>query len=264
MTDLVLYHNDMSTCAAKVRSLLAEKGIAYTGVHLNLRAGDAQKPDYVKLNPNQVVPTLVHDGVAVIESNVILEYVEDVWSDLPMRPAAATARARMRLWMKQLDEDVHTATAVVSACIAFRHQHLQRDPAEMSAWLAGMVDAAKRDRTRQAIEMGVDAPGFPPAVRRFEKLLSDMNSALAGDAWLAGDTYSLADITYSPYMQRLLHLGFEDRIAARPRLAAWVERLFGTKGFQEGVAKWNNPGYLEIFERVRPLARARINQIAAS
>jgi glutathione S-transferase len=247
-----------------VRSLLVEKGIAYTGVHLNLRAGDAQKPDYVKLNPNQVVPTLVHDGVPVIESNVILEYVEDVWTDRPMRPAAPAARARMRLWMKQLDEDVHTATAVVSACIAFRHQHLNRDPAEMTAWLAGMVDPAKRERTRQAIEKGVDAPGFPPAVRRFEKLLSDMDSAITGGNWLVGDTYSLADITYSPYMQRLLHLGFEDRIAARPRLAGWVERLFATKGFQEGVAKWNNPGYLEIFERERPMARARINQIAAS
>ena len=43
----VLYHNDMSVCAAKVRNLLSEKGIDFAGVHLNLRAGDAQKPDYV-------------------------------------------------------------------------------------------------------------------------------------------------------------------------------------------------------------------------
>src|ERR1700730_7289328 len=114
----------MSVCAAKVRNALAEKGIPWESVHLDLRAGDAQKPEYVKLNPNQVVPTLVHEGVPVIESNVILEYVEDVWPDRPMRPTTPVARARMRLWMKQLDEEVHTATATVSACIAFRYQHL--------------------------------------------------------------------------------------------------------------------------------------------
>ena len=58
---LMLYHNDMSVCAAKVRIALAEKGVAWEGKHLDLRAGDAQKQDYLKLNPNAVVPTLVRD-----------------------------------------------------------------------------------------------------------------------------------------------------------------------------------------------------------
>jgi hypothetical protein len=49
---LTLYHNDMSVCAAKVRTALAEKGLDWKGVHLDLRRGDAQKPDYLKLNPN--------------------------------------------------------------------------------------------------------------------------------------------------------------------------------------------------------------------
>mgnify|MGYP000137023811 CR=1 FL=1 len=94
MKQAVLYHNDMSVCAAKVRNLLAEKGVAYEGIHLNLRAGDAQKPDYVKLNPNQVVPTLVNGRDVVIESNVILEYIEDTWPQAPLRPGDPMARAR--------------------------------------------------------------------------------------------------------------------------------------------------------------------------
>jgi glutathione S-transferase len=49
---LTLYHNDMSVCAAKVRTALAEKGLDWNGVHLDLRRGDAQKPEYVKLNPS--------------------------------------------------------------------------------------------------------------------------------------------------------------------------------------------------------------------
>src|ERR1700722_20624319 len=60
---LTLYHNDMSVCAAKVRTALAGKKLAWNGVHLDLRRGDAQEPEYLKLNLNAVVPTLVHaDG----------------------------------------------------------------------------------------------------------------------------------------------------------------------------------------------------------
>src|SRR4051812_6777343 len=55
---LELYHNDMSVCAAKVRLTLAEKGVPYTGHHLNLRAGDQREPGYLALNPKGVVPTL--------------------------------------------------------------------------------------------------------------------------------------------------------------------------------------------------------------
>jgi hypothetical protein len=53
---LTLYHNDMSVCAAKVRTALLEKALDCEFVHLDLRAGDTQKPDYLKLNPNAVVP----------------------------------------------------------------------------------------------------------------------------------------------------------------------------------------------------------------
>ena len=52
-----LYHNDMSVCAQKVRLVLAEKKLEWTGHHLNLRAGDQHRPDYLKLNPKGVVPT---------------------------------------------------------------------------------------------------------------------------------------------------------------------------------------------------------------
>jgi len=191
MKQAVLYHNDMSVCAAKVRNLLAEKGIAYEGIHLNLRAGDAQKPDYVKLNPNQVVPTLVNGRDVVIESNVILEYIEDTWPQAPLRPGDPMARARRRLWMKQLGEGVHAATGTISSCIAFRFQHLRRDPAELRAWLDGMGDPARRERIRQAIELGLDAPAFALAVQRFEKLLAGMEVA-TGTRQMAGRRRVLA------------------------------------------------------------------------
>src|SRR5678815_4482205 len=105
-----LYHNDMSVCAQKVRFTLGEKTLPWTSHHLNLRAGDQQKPEYVKLNPSAVVPTLVDDGNVVIESTVINEYLDDAYPEPGLRPKNAADRARMRLWTKQLDETVHAAT----------------------------------------------------------------------------------------------------------------------------------------------------------
>jgi glutathione S-transferase len=263
MSDITLYHNDMSVCAAKVRMALAEKDLAWDGIHLNLRAGDTQKPDYVKLNPGKVVPTLVHDGVPIIESNVICEYIDDTWPDRPLRPAPPRGKARMRLWMKQLDETVHAATGVVSTCVAFRHQYLQRSPEELRAYYAAMPDPVRREARQQAIERGMDAPVFAPAVKRFMKLVTDMDRDLADGPWLAGAEYSLADIAYAPYMARLKHLGLDVMIEGRPRVLAWRERLFAKPGYKAGIEKWFNPSYLEIFDREREGARAHTRKIMA-
>lgn len=245
---LELYHNDMSTCAKKVRIALAEKGLEWQGHHLNLRAGDTQKPEYLKLNPGGVVPTLIDDGVVIIESTVINEYIDDAYPDRPLRPKGATERARMRLWTKQLDEGVHAATGVISSCIAFRHQHLARTPEQIAEYLAKIPNAERRERTRQAIELGVDSPQFPDAIKRFEKLLSDMEAVLADHKWLAGDSYSLADVNYTPYMIRLEHLQLGAMIDRRPKLKAWGERLKERPSWAKGIGQWLNQAYLGLME----------------
>ena len=127
-----------------------------------------------------------------------------------------------------------------------------------------MADTARRERSRLAIALGMDSPLFAPAVHRFEKLLSDMEQTLAHGPWLAGDEYSLADIAYSPYMVRLQHLDFGERITTRPRVADWTRRLFATTGYKLGVAQWFNSGYLELFERERPGAQARVQQLLSA
>ena len=77
---LFLYHGETAVCAAKVRLALAEKQLAWDGQVLDLQRGDQFAPEYIKLNPNSVVPTLVHEGhgfrEVLIESTVINEYLE--------------------------------------------------------------------------------------------------------------------------------------------------------------------------------------------
>lgn len=62
-----LYHHGSSVCSAKVRFVLMEKGLAWTGHYLDILAGEHFQPEYLKLNPNAVVPTLIHDGEVLIE-----------------------------------------------------------------------------------------------------------------------------------------------------------------------------------------------------
>ena len=93
---LALYHNDMSSCAQKVRLMLAEKGLEWESRHLDLRAGEHQKDWYVKLNPRAVVPTLIDGDIKLFQSLAILEYLDEAYPEPPLLPAAPLARAWVR------------------------------------------------------------------------------------------------------------------------------------------------------------------------
>ena len=80
-----LYHSVNSVCAQKVRVVLAEKNLEYQE-HLMTLRGDQFDAEYMKLNPNAVVPTLVHDGRPVIESSVILYYLDDAFANPRLMP----------------------------------------------------------------------------------------------------------------------------------------------------------------------------------
>lgn len=256
-----LYHNDMSVCAQKVRFALAEKKLKWEGRHLNLRAGDQQKPEYLKLNPNAVVPTLVDDGAVIIESTVINEYLDDGYPEPRLRPADSRACARMRLWTKQLDEGVHAATSVLSTAIAFRYQKLVKGQEELEKFHRQMPDPAKRERSWETITKGVESSYFAGAAKRFDKLLADMEAALSEGPWLAGKEFSLADIGYAPYMARLEHLQLQFLWDKRPHVPAWYERLRERRGYTEGIEKWLNASYLTLMKEKGAEVRSRVRAI---
>ena len=166
-----LYHADMSTCAQKVRLVLEQKKLAWNSHLLNLRHRDQHAPEYLKLNPNGVVPTLIdHDNV-IIESTVICEYLDDAYPENSLVPDAPENKALMRQWTKWLDEFLHFHTGVLSGSIAFRFQHLARPKDELEAYLSGIPDLRRRKRQRQQIELGLEAPQFRESILAFEIFL---------------------------------------------------------------------------------------------
>ena len=261
---LALYHNDLSLCAQKVRMCLAEKGLAWESRHLALRSGEHQQPWYLKLNRRAVVPTLVDGDRVIPESNVILEYLDEAYPEPALMPADPYARARVRLWTKQLDEDVHDASAaVMSFGIAFRQQYLDRGEAGKTM-LEEIPNLFKRERRRDVIEKGTGSQHFVIAVRRMVLLLDEMEEALASHAWLAGDQYTLADVAFAPYLARLEHLNVARLFDARAHVADWYRRCKARPSFHEAIVKWENPDYLKLMQARGSDAWPQVQQIARS
>lgn len=245
---LALYHNDMSLCAQKVRVCLAEKKLEWEDRHIVLRSGEHQKEWYRKLNRRAVVPTLIDGDNVVPESNVILEYVNERFPEPPLQPADPYGRAKVRLWTKQLDEDIHDASAaILSFGIAFRHQYLQRG--ELGRQMLEQIpNIFKRERRRDVIEKGTGSQHFFIALQRMVQLLREMEESLAEHAWLAGDSYTLADVAFTPYLARLEHLNILRMVERYPRVADWYRRCQERPSFQEAIRKWENPDYLKLMK----------------
>lgn len=236
---LYLYHGTTSVCSVKVRLVFEEKGVAYDGELLDLRKGDQHKPDYVKINPNHVVPTLIDDGKIVLESTLIMEYLDDKYPSPPLMPHDPYQRAIARLWMKKIDDYLHADCSTLTFAIVFRPVFQALDKAERERRLAAVPDAAKRERQRVAIDFGIEAPHVAPAARSHEKFFGQMEEALSRAPYLAGDEYSLADAAVTPYVFRAEKLGLEKLWQGRrPHVADWYARIKARPSFEKAVTKW--------------------------
>jgi glutathione S-transferase len=217
---LALYHFDRSTAAQKVRLALAEKNLPWESrcVDPALDKHQQHDPEYLKLNPRGLVPTLVHEGRVVRESQVILEYLEDVFPAPPLRPADPVERARMRLWTKLVDEGLHVDSRTIGQCVAMRFVIREADPATIKKHYDAMPDEVRRDNDLINNEKGVDSPLLPGAVRRFKRTFYDIDRALADSPWLAGNTFSLADISLVVYSSRMESFQLAGLLDELPRL----------------------------------------------
>jgi len=133
----LLYNSPPSTCSQRVRFVLNAKRLPFEEKKLDLLAGDQLRPEYLALNPNGVVPTLVHDGKVVIESSVILYYLDEVFPSPALMPRDPLARAQVRMVNKLIDEYVHNSCTILTFATAFR------------PWFAW---GPRRDRGRRASE----------------------------------------------------------------------------------------------------------------
>ncbi len=134
----------------------------------------------------------------MIESTLIIEYLDEAFPVPPLMPADPYRRALARLWMKKIDDCLHAACSTVTFATANRKVLLRLAPEELEARFQRMPDPAYRERQRLAIAHGLDAPHVAVAVRQHDKFVGEMEAALREAPYLAGDAYSLADAAATP------------------------------------------------------------------
>jgi len=221
---LELYHSINSVCAQKVRIALEEKR-QQAKDHLMTLRGDQFEPAYLKLNPSGVVPTLIHDGEPIIESSLILYYIDDAFPEPPLMPKQPRQRYRVRMYNKLIDEYVHNSCMILTFATAFR-PNFTKMPRE--AWLAEINKSPLKRRAeykRSVIEHGLDSEFVTDAIGQHKKLLAWMDQSLQKGAYLAGDSFSNADCAVIPYIVRLELLKLAGMWDRYPSIAQWWARM---------------------------------------
>ncbi len=230
-----LYHEWDSVCSFKVRMCLAEKGIEWESNRVSLFQFEHLRPDYLVMNPNGVVPTIKVDGTAIIESSMINEYLDDTHPDPPLRSQDPVARAQMRVWVKYQDDVLYFSQRPASFQLLVKKMlsDLSRDDVE------GMVAAHPNpERGRHFIEWAtgpVDQAVIDEARGKLREVIERMGMRLGDHEWLAGDAYSLAEIAYAPFIERMERLKFRDLWSDQPGVGDWMERVKARPAFAMSV-----------------------------
>ncbi|HKA56122.1 MAG TPA: glutathione S-transferase family protein [Candidatus Binatia bacterium] len=188
-----LYDFPMSPRARKPRIVLAEKGLQYEKVNIDITKGEQKKPEYLAVNPYGKVPSLQDDGTTVYESSIIMEYLNDKYPNPPLMPADPGQRARARVLMHLGDNAYDGALAAIVGEVFFKPK--------------GQADASVIAKAKQDLSAC------------FERL----ESALGNNEYLVG-AFSLADICFATWAPLFGPLQVEVPSPCA-RVNAWLNRL---------------------------------------
>jgi glutathione S-transferase len=230
---IVLHHAWRSSASRRVRLCLEEKGLSYEGHYVDLETMQHHSPEYLKINPLGVIPTLIHDGKPLHESGTICEYLDESFPDPPLRPASPYDRALMRNWIRHID-------GLIGNLIIFnwRH-HLQKTAQQWSD--EELAERLKKVPSKERQEAWLRVARKPyteeereaARVKLRQLLLERMEEALKPSGWLVGNAYSIADIAAVPFVKRIdEEISPEDVTAAKhPRVTEWWAKIQARPAF---------------------------------
>ncbi|MDH3465617.1 MAG: glutathione S-transferase family protein [Gammaproteobacteria bacterium] len=234
---IILYHYWSSTCSQKARFALEEKGVPWASRHLDLFKFEHWEDDYVSINPDGMVPTLVDGDTVITDSNIMLEYLDERSSASRLSPDSAAQRAVMRHWMKLADSAQKSVIKIgynlrIKPRMGhFSHEQLQeigrRNP-----------NSEFRRSWFRKLEQGVSQAEIDHSYAQLELLVDRIEQTVSRVPWLAGDTFSLADIALSPYLKRIEVLERPEMLdgSRRPHLASWWHMLQQRPAFVEAYS----------------------------
>ena len=187
---------------------------------------------YWKEEAEGYVPTLVHDGVVVIESSDIIDYLDLTFPERPLRPSAPGDLELMYRWLRLWDDtQIHLKT--LSHHLLFGRSRVEqiRPQLELAATIVKNDDLITFLR-EYVSDQGLSKERVEKATKWVSGVLTELDARLQDHEWLAGDAFSLADISWYIDIHRFQLMKFP---IAHPALPSWYGRIEARPSFKKMV-----------------------------
>ena len=230
-----------SSCSQKLRIFLNLKGIDWESHVVDLPTNENFRPWFLGINPRGLVPVLVHDGAVHIESNDIIQYLEQAFPAPKLVPAGHENEVAGLL---RHEDDLHLDLRTLSFRFVFDRSGPPKPAPALDSYAAngsGTVRGAKdRDKDiqiafwRLAAREGFTDERARASAQKFRAEFDALERCLAQHPYLMGDALSVLDIAWFIYAHRLTLAGFPlERL--HPRVFAWKERLGARQEFAKEI-----------------------------
>lgn len=229
---IVLYDHPASPCGRRVRIALLEKGLRWRSRVIDLEHMEQKSPWYLALNPNGIVPTLEHGTRIVWESNVITEYVDQVFPGPKLYPDDPWDRAQVRMWQAfELEMAKEFRPLVYHRLMGPMKRALSRDEA-LAAARAHTTDPAHLEWTARVYDGEVmDEAEASRLVTLLYGRLRTLDVRLRDRDYLVGDGFTIADASVLPRVAMYPWIGLPIDAAEFPHVARWIEHLGARPSF---------------------------------
>lgn len=200
-----VYGHPWSINTRKVLMVLAEKGKEAELSLVMIPKGEQKSPAHVALHPFAKVPVLEDEGFVLYESSAINRYLERKFPTPPLVPSDPRGAALVDQWLSATDAYFSPQAGPLIVETLFRR------------YLGGATNDSIVASSREKLAVALDAA----------------DRQLARTAYLAGETFSLADIQVMPYFEYLEKTGQDDTVKRRSNLDAWWERVSRRPAWQK-------------------------------
>ena len=262
-----LYHFAESSCSQKVRMSLAYKGVSVQYHHVLLNLNDQHLPQYVRINPRCVVPSLVINGKVTTDSRNILEHLDGYFpNDRNLIPLDEKERTLCLYWTKVADElPIHLATFGeldgVQKPLLLRILLKDHDD-DIVKTLEDLIERHKNDnylknayegklRVIRKYSESIHTPAdMKAATDLIDKSITELNEQLANgpfasnDGFLCSQDLCVADIEWCVLLKRLEFVGGGSRWLKDTPTGAYFEKLTTLECYKDGIAKFDNKAKL--------------------
>ena len=237
-----LWHWEPNANSGKPIIALVEKGVGFESRYTDLLEFDQHKPDYLAMNPDGTIPTLVHGDTVLAESTEMGEYIDAEFTGIPLRPEDPVERWRMRRWGKYLDGYFGPSLSMIGWSIFVGPAVRAKDPEVLRERIARIPLKERRDAWSKAIYNTFGEEELAESRRRVHQGIRIFEAALGQRPYFAGDSYSLADInafcmTYALPLMNPEHVNADET----PRLLDWLRRVYARPAISEAFGYGRTP-----------------------